>query len=519
VEKELKHKQLHKQKQNQHDLMLAEFEQMYLKDPSSLVKYKKGYAILRLVRMVPDFTKFFSQKTLLPVVMMSFELKGILDVNIEEGIMEIEYGLCLDWFDVLTKEEYAKTREKDYYPKIYPFQPKCVMTNVKETDFEESSSKGGTRFNARYKLGKIDGIDDEFTLVHLKRTLRAKAKIKQDFNITAYPVDKQAVVFGFEMKTLNADKIVNEINSRIPKSRKFGTSNTKVYVEFNDLPMRVKDTGSDSLECKNSGFSYHWIKYPLMLPKVTTYKEFILDTNFQRHLSKSKYVVETCMYRDSHTFFAKNILPVLLIVGMTFFINFVDPADVADRLSILMTLFLTLYAHKYVVLDKVETSEMTTIELVIIIGYVCMFMQGALIAFNESLTERGFGAVGYYGNFFIGFFILFICGAYAIVLRDHAKIASHIKRNNNVIVPKELMHFCTKKTKIVLRESNHYQASIKKVNKQEKKITEAILETVIGIPSDILAPKNEWPVAMYEDAKGKSEVRDWLQKKNGSIGN
>ena len=74
---------------NEHDEMLAEFQSMYQKNPASLSKYRKGYAILRLIRMIPDFDGFFSKKTLLPIVMMSFELKTILNVNIDDGTIEI----------------------------------------------------------------------------------------------------------------------------------------------------------------------------------------------------------------------------------------------------------------------------------------------------------------------------------------------------------------------------------------------------------------------------------------------
>merc|ERR1719399_1941603 len=70
---------------------------------------------------------------------------------------------------------------------------------------------------------------------------------------------------------------------------------------------------------------------------------------------------------------------------MTLFINGLGPPgqEVLDKIQILVTLFLTLYAHKYVMVQQLNTMDMTQIEYVVILGYVCMFVQ-ALFVFLGS---------------------------------------------------------------------------------------------------------------------------------------
>merc|ERR1712196_518415 len=51
------------------------------------------------------------------------------------------------------------------------------------------------------------------------------------------------------------------------------------------------------------------------------------------------------------------------------------------------------------------------------------------------------------------------------------------------------------------------------INNLEKDLTEAILKTVIGIRYDIFVPKQEWPVAMFEDHPAEPRVVAWLQAK------
>ena len=58
----------------------------------------------------------------------------------------------------------------------------------------------------------------------------------------------------------------------------------------------------------------------------------------------------------------------------------------ADRLSVLVTLFLALYTHKGVVVEQVNTMQTTSIEWVMIFGYFCMFFQACVIVLASPST-------------------------------------------------------------------------------------------------------------------------------------
>jgi cytochrome c biogenesis factor len=74
--------------------------------------------------------------------------------------------------------------------------------------------------------------------------------------------------------------------------------------------------------------------------------------------------------------------PVLLTIMMTVTIEWIPKEETGDRLSVLVTLFLALYAHKYVLVQQINTLETTSLENVMLFGYVCMFCQAVVVVLS-----------------------------------------------------------------------------------------------------------------------------------------
>jgi len=98
-------------------------------------------------------------------------------------------------------------------------------------------------------------------------------------------------------------------------------------------------------------------------------------------------------------------------------------------------------------------------------------------------------------------------------LKDHANVTKDVKRNNNVVIPKELTTFCSPEIDDILCKSSHYQESVMAISNLEKSLIEDMIGEVIGNPSNILVEKKDWPVSMVQNHSADQSVAIWLQRK------
>ena len=397
---------------------------------------KKLEAIKNLLKKVPELERCFDVgDSYLPVTYVGIEVRNITDVNILDGTVTLELSIFIDFFDVLDEVEYNKSKDdKDYFTTSYYFNPTLNFRNVVSIEENYVPSKHGIRFDSRFQL------PDNYCLVRLKSTRRPTVVLKQDcLSLKDYPIDIQSLSIVVEFLTLNKARIKDEMKSRV---RNFSVSNTRhCKVKFTVGTLRVKELKAvEIFPCKQTGFAVKFIPFPYWSPHTCSFKDFIVDVSTMRcTYDEDQLQVKMEMYRNSDAFFWQHVLPMLLILFMTLFINSIPSEDVGDRLSILVTLFLTLYAHKYTMMDKIDTTELTNVELVVIFGYVGMFLQGISISTLSEYPDYFMAS-----QVFIVMIIFIVLALYYVFgLHPYMVKVRQIRLDNKSIASEALLDICT----------------------------------------------------------------------------
>ena len=71
-----------------------------------------------LMCRLPELQKCFEPVLGLPVVQLSVEIESINEMDLEGESVRVQYALMLDWFDVMTTDEYNLSKgSADFYSK------------------------------------------------------------------------------------------------------------------------------------------------------------------------------------------------------------------------------------------------------------------------------------------------------------------------------------------------------------------------------------------------------------------
>ena len=79
------------------------------------------------------------------------------------------------------------------------------------------------------------------------------------------------------------------------------------------------------------------------------------------------------------------MVPVLLTICMALFAEWIPHDEIGSRLGLLVTLCVALYAQKYVMVQQLKTIQTTSMEKVMLMGYVCIFMQALISVLSAPM--------------------------------------------------------------------------------------------------------------------------------------
>eukprot|EP01084_Bolivina_argentea_P083782 151670_1 len=84
-----------------------------------------------------------------------------------------------------------------------------------------------------------------------------------------------------------------------------------------------------------------------------------------------------------------NVIPLILITGLSFIYIFMGKQDMTDKLAFVVTLLLTIAAGRSeLVPDMPDNSDPTTIDVFILIGYVIFALEMVSIAINDAIGDN-----------------------------------------------------------------------------------------------------------------------------------
>ena len=492
--------------------------------------------LVKLIRRTPELEKSFDWRTGLPIISIGVEIDKVMEVNAEEDFVVIRYELRISWLDLLENSEYNKTNPTrssyvpNYYRDHYPFNPDFMLHNVMDTD-EELSDKC-PQFKGRYPCG-------DYTLVHLEKTRRAVTKIKQPgFDLMLFPLDRHEMELEFIPMRLDTSADAKTYFKKQLGKWKLGEISTThsmgLFPEFSAQPLCVKHLKTYERQvCRVSGLQTLTDTYPFMSWVDAEYKDFWFDTHVRHEMSDDRYKVVAQFYRNSNSFVLQNLVPVLLTVIMTIFCEWIPPEDVADRLSVLVTLFLALYTHKGVVVAQISTMQTTSIEWVMIFGYFCMFFQACVIVLAspsssvEGKIDRGIDYddedEGEGGSkpwvlgprdawvlqlTFLGLMVL-VLFFYFLRARLHASYVKQIQKRNRTTIPAWLYEHAPPKSRAALRGIDQYHRVVSQISAHESEGIKATLSRALKTRAFI--PQDECDVS-FDDLNSDPHARQKLDQ-------
>ena len=174
--------------------------------------------------------------------------------------------------------------------------------------------------------------------------MRVGCQVKQDFDLSSFPLDAHDVMFQFEPATIHITALRQQIDCKdrkgqsfthsmsnlidvVTKQRKmacFSSSTApKLIYPFSNQPIRIKTLKSYELQiCSVSQMAMYSNRYPYMSPAAAEFRDFFFDTTLTIQTTDihDLLTITAKCYRKSTSFVMQNLFPVVLIgvMGATF---------------------------------------------------------------------------------------------------------------------------------------------------------------------------------------------------------
>ena len=277
----------------------------------------------------------------LPIVEVSAKVEIVTDVNVADQTFRCMFLLYLEWFDasIRTSEEAAAAVRNHFVPFVSFENDVDEVQTVGDSEVRQGDFVGHMKFLRKY-VG----------------TFRSRA------NVQDYPFDHQFLNIVVKSRRVMAPD---------------GESTAKVVL-FN--PLRFQTYGHRIAD--NSDWLAEWM---LVSIRGANFRE--IDRNYKYF---DQYMLQIEVKRESLN---TNINSAFVIFVVTLLSNSafaIGVDDLADRISLDLTAFLTVVAFKWIISASLpKVPYMTTLDVYIFLSFVNFFVQGmyffgAAVAF-ESL--------------------------------------------------------------------------------------------------------------------------------------
>ena len=286
-----------------------------------------------------------------------------------------EHGIDLNKGLVDLKEELVK--------ELFPAGKAQVVLTLEQHASLKLEKLSGGKLTTRHYVRTADGryfrpLGTQMILVRLKKTMKGFSTVEHHFDLSAFPLDAHTLELSFEPGKIKwGNSFCNVINKRRVHSRELSNSTApNVLYPYTLQPIRTKKLKRfESIKCRHSSILITDVLYPCMPHSEAANGDFKFDTSLLDEVRPDLYTVHVDFYRVSNSFVVQNLTPVIVIIVASGLVDGIPFDDVADRLTYLVTLFLAMYAHKYTMVQQINTMQTTNLEWIMMVGFFCMLMQ------------------------------------------------------------------------------------------------------------------------------------------------
>lgn len=261
--------------------------------------------------------------------------------NVEVRLFVLDIDEINDAEQSFTANIFIETKWKDHR----------LVTSNENTAYDlEDVWNPNLQFVNRQKIFKsmpeIVQVDQDGTVVYKQRVV---GKFSQPLNLHDFPLDKQTLEFQI-VSTGNSSDEVNLIE-------KFSGISEK---------LSIPDWQIKGIDLKKMEYSF--------MPSEPPLEGMLLSINAKRYIQFYIY---------------KFIVPLLLIVFMSWIVFWIDPTDYTTQISISITSMLTLIAYQYLAVSSLpEVPYLTRLDALMFFSTVLVFASLVEVTITSVLTKK-----------------------------------------------------------------------------------------------------------------------------------
>jgi len=300
----------------------------------------------------------------LPVeVSVGFNLVNLTDVNEKQETIDFEGAIYLEWNDpslAYSPEDYGMKQE--WTPGDYSRAPAQIFLG----DYAVKELFRGWRPHVVIPNGISDRATTNMGISvwpdgHIAYSETFYAKVEAPMDLRKYPFDTQDLEIFFHPFIYQRDELI-----LVPENRLAGTW---------DQNMGIAD----------------WSRESVSMSERATRIAYLDESEAQI----SEFVVTLRIKRKPAHFMISMIFPMIVLVGLTWCIFWIDEDSLSNRINVTFIGILSVVAYYFVILDNVPAVDyLTLIDAFIIATFLILTAGVILIVLTESMTRKHGAAIG-----------------------------------------------------------------------------------------------------------------------------
>ena len=332
----------------------------------------------------------------IPEVDVKFKVYRLSSFDQKAGTFYCDFVLMLDWID----ESLSLVPDGEVPDFKNHFWPKAELMNMvpgeEDINFDE--------YLPKYK--KDNRTTSDPAMIHRAAiTIKVRRTLFCRLDYHAYPFDQQVLELSIKMLSVRIPLMSEETGTRptVRHPTRFrGTDsrgNTLGHEMIPDadwLPeFQLTRLASKCYSSKFGPFASAK-KLPSLIKALQKEKA---NACSGKEYYQDMYCLQLIMARDSKSVLWNLCFPLLVIDVMVFTAHGIPIEDLADRLSVTLTLLLTAMAFKWVLNDATpNVPYLTVMEMYVVSTFVMLFLQGLSFWFMADVSNYRCGAKDHYGE-------------------------------------------------------------------------------------------------------------------------
>jgi hypothetical protein len=322
-----------------------------------------------------------------PQVDVAFKIYRVSDFDPTAGTLFVSFVLMLDWEDKSLSIA-GNPKSPDFHEHFWPkpellgLTPDGVATGP---DYDEVKPK--------FKREKMDQKEPKFGEFRSALTYKYDAKLYTRLDFRDFPFDSQALELQIKLLSVRLPGAKNGTRPQVCHPTRWRSTENKGHQMLStadNLPEFA------FVRLVGRGYSSAYGAFPKKFtPGSSLHDKFNdeLAENNNQLAYRDQYSLQIIMVREPEAILFNMLFALVVVDVMVASAHGIPIPDLADRLSVNLTLLLTAMAFKFVLADKLPpTPYLTTLEKYVLCTFTMLFVQGIAFWFLADMYNYRCGS-------------------------------------------------------------------------------------------------------------------------------